>query len=102
MLRLPIAGHAVTSPLDAGGVYELSTSDQEPETAWVAAGIQGATLAVTDAAGQAVIRDQLPGTRAVTAWFPPRAGQPARIARGSVTVVPNQLAELTLVLAPAP
>lgn len=102
VLRLPIAGHAVTLPLDPGGVYELSTSDKDPETAWLAAGIQGTTLSVTDASGQAVIRDMLPGTRAVTAWLPPRAGQPARLARGSITVVPNQLAELTLVLAPAP
>jgi hypothetical protein len=36
----------------------------------------------------------------VIAWLPPRAGQPARIARGTVTAAVGTLAELTLQLAP--
>ena len=41
------------------------------------------------------------GPHAVTAWLPPRAGQPARIARGTVTAA-GSLAELSLRLAPVP
>jgi hypothetical protein len=100
LLRLPIAGHAVSISLDPGGVYELATADKDPETAWLASPPSGATAVVTDASGQAVLRDLSPGPHAVTAWLPPRAGQPARLARGTVTVAPGQLAELTLQLAP--
>ncbi|HSK01766.1 MAG TPA: hypothetical protein VK932_11020 [Kofleriaceae bacterium] len=99
-LRLPIAGHAVSVPLDAGGVYELATADRAPETAWIIAPQPAAAAAVTDASGQVVLRGVPPGPHAVTAWLPPRAGQPARIARGTVTAAVGSLAELTLQLAP--
>jgi hypothetical protein len=101
-LRLPIAGHAVAVPLDAGGAYELATADKAPETAWLIAPHAGVTAAVTDASGQVVLRGVAPGAHAVTAWLPPRAGQPARIARGTITAVADTLAELTLQLAPVP
>jgi hypothetical protein len=102
VLRLPIAGHAVAVSLDAGGVYELATADKDPETAWIVAPLPGAAIAATDATGQAVLHGVSPGAHAVTAWLPPRAGQPARIARGTVTVVPGALAELSLPLTPVP
>ena len=102
VLRLPIAGHAVAVSLDAGGVYELATADKDPEIAWIVAPPPGAAIAATDATGQAVLHGVSPGAHAVTAWLPPRAGQPARIARGTVTVAPGALAELSLPLTPVP
>jgi len=111
LLRLPIAGHAVAVALDAGGVYELATSAKDPETSWIVAiggGSSGSSAVsvstasaatITDASGQVVLHAVPPGPHAVTAWLPPRAGQPARLARGTVTAVAGQLAELTLQLA---
>jgi len=100
VLRLPIAGHAVAISLDAGGIYELATADKDPETAWIVSPRPGAAVAVTDASGQAVLHDIPAGAHAVTAWLPPRAGQPARLARGTITVTAGTLAELAVQLAP--
>ena len=91
-IQLPIAGHAVAIALDANGVYQLALGD---ETAWIVAG----PAAITDASGVATLRNVGAGAHAVTAWLPPRSGQPARVARGTITVVANELAELTLDLA---
>ena len=93
---LPIAGHAVTVALDAGAVYQLAADGKDPEVAWVVA----ATGAITDASGVVLIKDVPVGPHAVRAWLPARAGQPARRATGTVTVVAGDLAELTLSLAP--
>ena len=91
-IRLPIAGHAVAVALEPGGIYELATDAKEPEVAWIVA----APGQVTDATGHTLVRDLPPGAHAVTAWIPPRAGQPARIARGTAKVTAGDLAELTL------
>jgi hypothetical protein len=99
-LRLPIAGHAVAVPLEAGGAYQLATADKAPETAWLIAPQPRVAAAVTDPSGQATLRGVPPGPHAVIAWLPPRAGQPARIARGTITAAVGALAELTLQLAP--
>lgn len=93
---LPIAGHTVTTALDAGAIYTLETDAAEPEVAVIAA----LPAQVSDAAGHALVRDLAPGPHAVTAWLPPRAGQPARSGRGSASVVAGELAELTVVLSP--
>ena len=93
-IQLPIAGHAVQTTLEAGGVYEVATEDKTPETAWII----GGHAAITDANGVVLVKDLAAGAHAVTAWLPPRAGQPARRATGAVTVVANDLAELTLSL----
>ena len=93
-VQLPIAGHAVTVALDAGAIYELALDGKDPETAWIVAG----AAAITEPSGQVIVRDLAPGAHAVTAWLPPRAGQPARLARGEVTVTAGDLAELTLTL----
>ncbi len=95
-IQLPIAGHTVTAELEPGGVYELATDAKDPEVAWVVA----APGAVTEPSGVVLIKDVPPGKHAVTAWLPPRAGQPARHAQGEVTVVAGDLAELTLQLVP--
>ncbi|HEY5936314.1 MAG TPA: hypothetical protein VIU61_16800 [Kofleriaceae bacterium] len=95
-VQLPIAGHAVELPLEADGIYQLATDGKDPELAWLVAG----KAAITDASGLATFKVVSRGTHAVTAWLPPRAGQPARFARGTVTVVANELAELTLQLVP--
>ena len=94
----------VSVPLDAGAVYELATADKDPETAWIVAPAARAAraAAVTDDSGWAVLRGLPTGSPAVTAWLPPRSGQPARIARGTVTISAGALAELTLPLVPVP
>ena len=89
---LPIAGHEVEVALDAGSIYRIAAGD---ETAWVIATDQP-FVAVTENTGAAVLRDVPGGVHAVTAWLPPRAGQAARAANGSVTVTGSALAEVTL------
>ena len=94
---LPIAGHTVTAALEAGAIYSLETDAAEPELAFIAALPEGH---VTDATGHALIRDLAPGPHAITAWLPPRAGQPARIGHGTATIVSGELRELIVRLAP--
>ena len=93
---LPIAGHTVTASLEPGAIYSVETDGPEPELAYVAA----ASAQVTDASGHALVRDLAPGAHAVIAWLPPRAGQPARIGRGTATIVAGELTELTISLVP--
>jgi hypothetical protein len=95
-LQLPIAGHEVDAPLEAGGVYELGDGS---DSAWIVAAAPTAYAGITDATGAAVLRDVPVGKYPVTAWLPPHAGQPARLARGEVTVTAGALAEVTLDLA---
>ena len=96
-IMLPIAGHTVTAALDAGAIYSLETTAGEPELAFIAA-LPNAY--VSDAGGHVVIRDLAVGSHAVTAWLPPRAGQPARRGRATATVSAGDLAEVTATLAP--
>jgi hypothetical protein len=94
---LPIAGHTVTAALDPGAIYSLETDAPDPELGFIAA-LPDAR--VTDATGHVLVRDLAPGAHAVTAWLPPRAGQPARTGRGTATVTAGDLTELTIRLAP--
>jgi hypothetical protein len=94
---LPITGHTVTAALDAGAIYSLETEAADPEVAFIAA-IPGGY--VTDASGQVIARDLSAGPHTVTAWLPPRAGQPARTGRGTATVASGELTALTITLAP--
>jgi hypothetical protein len=91
-LQLPIAGHQVDVALDADGVYELTAADT---SAWIISA-PGAYAAVTDPAGHAAVRALPAGHYAITAWLPPRAGQPARVAHGEANVTAGALAEVTL------
>ena len=91
-IMLPIAGHSVKLPLDPGGVYELAV---DGETAWIAA---SPNAGVTEPNGQITVRDLAPGTYALTAWLPPRAGGTAKVAKGSAKVVAGDLADITLEL----
>ncbi len=93
-IQLPIAGHAVTAPLIVGGIYEITS--ERGDAAWIVA----AQAAITDPSGVVLVRDVPPGVHAVRAWIPPRGGEPARHARGELTVVAGDLAELTLQLVP--
>ncbi|MGE3767877.1 MAG: hypothetical protein AB7L94_36820, partial [Kofleriaceae bacterium] len=93
-IALPIAGHAVTTELDDDSIYRVAPDGKEVDDGWIV----GATAFITDATGVALIKDVPPGTHAVRAWLPPRGGQPARSAKGSVTVEVGDLAELTLTL----
>lgn len=91
-IQLPIAGHAVALPLDDGGVYELAAGE---ETAWV---IASAHAGVTEANGALLVKDLAPGSYAVRAWLPPRAGAPSKLVKGTATVVAGDLAELVIAL----
>lgn len=92
-IELPIAGHAVVAPLAAKSLDLLGGSDVEP--AWIVAAAQP-YVAVTEASGQVVLRDVPAGSFTVEALVPPRAGQPARSGRATVTVTANALAEVTV------
>jgi hypothetical protein len=96
-VMLPIAGHTAAATLDAGAIYSLEADEPEPEAAFIAA-VPGGF--VTDATGHVLVRDLAAGAHAVTAWLPPRGGQPARIGHGTATVVAGELAELTVKLLP--
>jgi len=96
-VMLPIAGHTATAALDPGNIYSLETSAAEPEVAFIAA-LPGAY--VTEPSGHVIIRELAVGSHAVTAWLPPRGGQPARAGRGTATVSAGELAELTVTLSP--
>jgi hypothetical protein len=96
-VMLPIAGHTVTTSLDAGSLYEVATDAPQPEVSFIAVMPDGY---VTEANGQTIARNLAAGSHAVTAWLPPRAGVAARIGRGTATVVAGELAELTVTLAP--
>lgn len=93
-VQLPIAGHEVTAALDAGA-YELAFGDA---SAWIVAAPRG-HAGVTDAAGQVVLRDLPSGSYEITAWLPPRAGQPGKLAHGEAKVTAGALAEVTVDLA---
>jgi hypothetical protein len=82
----------VTVALDPGGVYLLSTDAPDPETAWIVAG----PAYVTDATGLAVIGGLPLGPRAVTAWIPARAGQPAKLAGATATITAGDPVELAV------
>jgi hypothetical protein len=97
LMRFPIAGHTVTTALDPGAIYAIETDGPDPEVAFVAS-LPGAY--VTEANGQITIHGLTVGTHAVTAWLPPRAGQPARTGHATATITANDLAELTVPLAP--
>jgi hypothetical protein len=96
-VMLPIAGHTATTALEPGNIYSLETDATEPEVAFIAA-LPDAY--VTEASGHVLVHDLAVGSHAVTAWLPPRAGQPAHIGRGTATVTAGELAELTITLAP--
>lgn len=88
-IQLPIAGHAVSIALDAGGVYQLAMDARDAgEPAWIVA----VPAVVTDAGGVATLRTS-PGAHAVSAWLPARGGQKGKLTKSSVTVEANQLAQ---------
>jgi hypothetical protein len=93
---LPIAGHEVDVPLEAGGWYEIAAGD---ESAWVFA-TQKLYAGVTDATGVVVLRDVPAGTYTVTAWFPPYAHGHPYGGQKQVTVTAGALAEVTVDLGP--
>ncbi len=95
-VQLPIAGHEATFPLNPGVVYDVAGDGMQP--AWIVDG-EKRFVAVTDAAGQAVLRDLPSGTYAVTAWLPPRGGQSGKVAHGEAKVAAGALAEVTVDLA---
>ncbi|HTR54882.1 MAG TPA: hypothetical protein VMJ10_29540 [Kofleriaceae bacterium] len=92
-IQLPIAGHEVDVPVQRGATYRLSAPDGD--TAWIAAAA-GPFVAVTEANGQATLRDVPVGRHAVVARLFVRGDKTPRTARGEVDVVAGALAEVTL------
>lgn len=90
VIQLPIAGHAVSVSLDAGGVYRLAI-DGSDDGAWIV----NAPGGVTDVAGLATLRLP-PGSHEATAWLPARGGQEWKVVKSTVTVEANALAELAI------
>jgi hypothetical protein len=88
-VQLPIAGHEVEVPLAAG----TTKLEGGAAHAWV---IVPTTpyAAITDASGVAVLRDVPSGIYPVTAYSPASG----RSGKGEITVMPGQLADLTLQL----
>ena len=88
-VQLPIAGHEVEVPLHPG----TTQIEGGASHAWV---IVPTTpyAALTDASGVAVLRDVPSGIYPVTAYSPASG----RSATGEITVMPGQLADLTLQL----
>jgi hypothetical protein len=91
-IQLPIIGHTVALPTEAGGIYELAA---DAESAWV---IAAPSVGVTEPNGQLLVKDLAPGKYAVTAWLPPRSGAAAKIAKGTATVAAGDLEDVTLTL----
>jgi hypothetical protein len=93
-IAFPVVGHEVTSALDDDFVYRVAPDGKDIDEAYVVSGV----AFITDATGVALVKDVPPGKHAVRAWLPPRGGQPARSAKGEVTVEVGDLADLTLTL----
>lgn len=93
-IALPIVGHEVTTDLDDNGIYRVAPEGKDVDDGYIV----GATAFITDLTGVALIKDVPPGKHTVHVWLPPRGGQPAREAKGEVTVEVGDLAELTLTL----
>jgi hypothetical protein len=91
-VQLPTAGHEVEVALDAGAIMRVVAGSED---AWIIAS-DSPYVAVTEGSGNVVLRGVPSGTHGVTAWLPARSGQPARVARGKVTVPAGALAEVTL------
>ncbi|MFT3698198.1 MAG: hypothetical protein QM831_33965 [Kofleriaceae bacterium] len=92
VIHLPVIGREV----DAGG-SDLVSIVSADDSALVAIA-PTPYYAVTEANGQVVLRDVPVGTFEVRALLPARSGQPAKKAKGTVTVAANALAEVTLSL----
>jgi hypothetical protein len=102
-LQLPIAGHTVTTRLEPGAIYTLELDDGATVAAAgrdLAFVVAVPSARVTEPSGQTLLHDLPVGRHAVTAWLPPRAGQPAHLAHATATVAGGELAELTISLAP--
>jgi hypothetical protein len=99
-VQLPIAGHTVTVALDAGAVYSLETDARDPEVAIIVGISDSKDVRVSDASGHAHARALAPGRHAITAWLPPRAGQPSHLGRGAAQIAAGELTEVTVDLTP--
>jgi hypothetical protein len=92
-LYLPIVGHEVEAALTPGSIYTVRFGATE-----IATVIAATTpyIAITEATGQALLRDVPIGTYAVHAWLPERGPLEPRVVTGTVTVAEGALAQVTL------
>lgn len=101
-VRLSWAGAAVRREIREPTLLRVAAADAPAHPTFVA--VLGTPYAgVTDETGAVSLGAAPAGTYPVTAWLPPRAGAPARSARGSVTVgAPTDAPPAPLVLSLAP
>ena len=92
--RLPVIGHEVELPIEPSSLVSVTSAEDEA----LAIAAPTPYFAITEANGQVVLRDVPVGTFEISALLPARAGQPARTAKGTVTVAAGALAEVTLSL----
>jgi hypothetical protein len=95
---LPVAGHTVSVALDRPWLVEVR-SDAAVDPAFVVVPPHR-HVAVTDASGAATLDGIPPGDHTVKAWLRGVAGEPARVASGTVAVPDGGDAQLTLSIAP--
>jgi hypothetical protein len=97
--RLPVLGHTITVALGEPGAIRVAADGADDDAAWVLAPPHR-FAGVTDDTGALGLGDVPAGTHTVVAWLPPRAGQPAQRATGSVTVTDGAVADVKLTFAP--
>lgn len=98
--NLPVVGHSVAMPLGRPWLIAV-TSDAGTDPAYLVVPPHP-YVALTDDTGAARLSEVPPGTYPVRAWLRGLAGQPARLAEGTVTVEATVEAEVTLSLTEEP
>jgi hypothetical protein len=93
---LPVIGHTTAVEVKPGVVAVTTSASVDPAYVVIP---PSAVAAVTDDTGDAVLTGLAPGDHPVIAWLHGGAGQPAKTARGTVTVKAGEKATLTLSLA---
>jgi hypothetical protein len=97
--QLPVLGHTVTVAIDEPGAIRVHADGAGDDAAWVLAPPHR-YAGITDEVGALGIADVPAGTHTIVAWLPPRAGQTAQRATGTVTVVAGETADVELTFVP--
>ncbi len=97
--QLPVLGHTVAVSIDEPGAIRVHSDGASDDAAWVLAAPHR-YAGITDEVGALGIADVPAGSHTIVAWLPPRAGQIAERATGTVTVVAGDTAEVELTFAP--
>lgn len=98
-VQLPVLGHTVTVAIDEPGAIRVHADGASDDAAWVLAPPHR-YAGITDEVGALGIADVPAGSHPIVAWLPPRAGQTAQRATGTVTVVAGETTDVELTFAP--